>query len=61
MAIETVTYQIVVRYTQGFDTEDVNLVEAYTEFKAKRKAQLTGHLPATGGTMKAELISVSES
>ena len=61
MADDRVTYTIVVDYTKGYSTSDVNLVEAYAEFIAHCKARLIRDLPATRGAAKAELESISES
>ena len=60
MADERITYTVVVDYTKGYSGSDVNLVEAYTEFKAHVKERITRDLPARKGPAKAELVSISE-
>lgn len=61
MADERITYTVVVDYTKGYSGSDVNLVEAYTEFKAHVKERITRDLPARRESAKAELVSITES
>ena len=61
MADERIVYTVTVDYTKGYSGSDVNLVEAYAEFKRHCKERLTRDLPAKRGTQIAELVSISES